>query len=156
MLDVYPHELVEKSGKHIVYQFTSDKRGDYVDRFSKATYYFNIDCVPCEHMHEVAFFPVSPGVGFDKKIQNTLTNLIEEFMTEYNCPLLYVCDSIDGLEKCRLGLFERWVKVAKKSGKLFQHDYREIEWLDSQIILGILTLPGDTNFNNYFTQIGVE
>ncbi|MCE6993034.1 hypothetical protein [Dyadobacter sp. CY323] len=81
---------------------------------------------------------------------------MESFMNEHQCPLLYVCESLDGLESCRLALFEKWSNALKRSGKIFQHDYRRLEWLDSEILLGIIASPWDMNFELYFREIGTE
>ena len=157
MDDFYPVEFIEQTDTHFIYQFETLDKGFFVVRFTRAAYYFNSGCDPCQTICEVNFFPVTKlkNIGKDWRIMATVINLIEVFMTENMCPMLYVCESLDNLQECGLRLFRKWFGTFPGKSN-YQHDCIEIEWLDSNIFIGIIAFGWDSNFSIYFNQIGIE
>ena len=72
----------------------------------------------------------------DKKIQNTVTNIIEQFFESNQSGLLYICDTNDGRQSVRDRLFSMWYRAyPKKERFTYESESIEVESVNYYISL---------------------
>lgn len=76
-------------------------------------------------IYEISFNKIGEFKITDKKISErvklTIAFAITNFINRNNCPLLFICDSLDGKEQCRLKLFLSWYdKLEERENYTFE------------------------------------
>jgi hypothetical protein len=154
LLDSYPLYLADDTDNDIVYIFESDLHGEYNIKFSKASHWFSDRCDVCHLIYEASFTPIKDkqrSVGHDPRIPLTIFKALAYFMDEYNCPIMYSCDSNDARQLCRANLFTRW--FSKVDSEQYQHRSVEFSKFDEIINLGIVGFVNDPHFEYYFNEL---
>jgi hypothetical protein len=73
-------------------------------------------------------------------------------MRTFRCPLVYICDSLDGRDRCRSALFSQWHKEGTNYVE-YNLESRVLEFTDLVLVVGIVSFRDDSNFESYFDQI---
>ena len=76
-------------------------------------------------IYEVSFSKIGDATisneEVSEKIKHTISFALTNFVNQNNCPLLFICDSLDGKEQCRLRLFRSWyAKLEEKEKYTFE------------------------------------
>ncbi len=142
--------------------------------FSENEYYFNIDeLIDCQYkitfsssphylppnlldidIYETSFNKIGEfkirNRDISERIQLTISFAIANFINRMNCPILFICDSIDGKEQCRLRRFMYWYdKMEEKDDFTFEARELYSEALDFTYYSGLIV----QNNHAYFEEI---
>jgi hypothetical protein len=154
LLDHYPLYLAEEATTEIVYIFDSEVHGEYYISFRPAKHRFTDKCEICHVIYELNFTPLTPkdrSKGVDLRIHPTILKAIEIFVSDFNCPVLYVCDTEDSRHRCRSRLFARWFGLVDQ--KIYRHKSVEFQEFDLNLILSIVGFAADPHFDLYFDEL---
>ncbi|WP_255490260.1 DUF6169 family protein [Emticicia sp. CRIBPO] len=150
----YPVFITHESHNKHIYSFTTDSDIVYTVVFTRANYLFKEECTACHEVHEISFVPNGDKSRFDQSIRHTIIDLMQIFIDKHECPVLYVCDSLDLRAECRSRLFKKWFETSRlKSG--FKYDFKNLVFDDFSMKVEIISRESDQNFNDYFQQLEV-
>ncbi|CAG5067958.1 hypothetical protein DYBT9623_00686 [Dyadobacter sp. CECT 9623] len=151
---MYQYLPLEEREAGVTYAFITDNDLRYLVKFTPATYQFSTVCQSCQSIYEVRFEKDFEGKSSpDRQVQETIVEILREFVGNYRCPLIYTCDSLDNREMCRVRLFQQWFD--EYAGDAYQHDYRVFESEDYNLAIGIIAFSWDINFREYFAQLDI-
>lgn len=160
MHNSYPVYVIDEN-KGFTYAFETKVGEFYFVKFEKSDYYFNQDCEPCKMIYSLSFYPQreethnekgNRKIKKDPLVKNTIVEIIDRFIVRFDCPILYICDSSDQKEKCRLRLFHSWLAESNINGD-YVHDFRILELQDYTFAVGVIAQHWDININKYLDEI---
>lgn len=91
----------------------------------------------------------------DEKLKNTLFAIVENFFSENENILLYICETGDGKQAARSKLFLRWFRNYKNAGKYYMQDTEIINDEESNFAALIIRRdnPSFDSIVNDFTEM---
>lgn len=124
----------------------------YTAEFTDASYHFDDDLVKANGVAEFCFGPDAGQVSsaHDPRIELTLIYILQTYFANSGSVLLYVCESLDGRQRVRKRVFNRWFKQYGFS----EYDKYDFELVDgeSAIIVSIIT-PSTLPHRAHFLQV---
>ena len=126
-MDNYPYF---NSGNR--YYFTTQQGIIYTVEFYEAPELVHKDFAYLD-IHSIVFFPnidysqrkANRNLNMDELVSATIIKIIEYFIADYDCPILFVCDADDIEAMARYRLFKSWYSCYERKNLLVQfREYR--------------------------------
>jgi hypothetical protein len=150
-LNRYP--LSEFSENVYYFNIEEIEASQYEITFASSTHYLPTNLLDID-IYEISFNKIGefkiPSIEIGQRVQLTISYAIANFISKMNCPLLFICDSLDGIERYRLRRFKSWYdKLEDRDNYTFEVRELYSEAEDFTYYSGLIV----QNNHAYFDQI---
>ena len=108
------HLDADHINSHSPYQVKEGSEENFFEFFTDHDVHYSVGFMPDDSlMLSEAYHLIIVNVDnrpspSDRKVKDTVLNIVAEFFNKNNTTLLYICDTGDGKQRLRNRLFERW------------------------------------------------